>query len=939
MKGPDSAPPNQRPLSLSVSQSDDRDLLESKTKDESTLMHTLCKHGHHGIVQMLDKMCSKLLDCQNKRRLTPLHSACGRNQVEVATLVCDLLHLRREEDFHIGMEESGPEDPPSLLKYTAKKDAIDCLVVLLKRRKDHKTLIDLLKWISVERNLFKVLKALLNRSEEIELRKGQDDMMKLTRLCAEKGHTQSVLELVAWDKDMINKAHDGNSLIHLIAEKGHHQTTKEFLNLKNPDVQTNKTDKLGQTALHVAIQGGHRMTSEFILKTDTELAGINDNKKMTPLMYACKTGNIYIVKKLLEMLKEDQVEIGFLHCDENGLNCLDHAIDNGHEMIAVALLDQDNWRRLMTHATSGEGTKTTPMRKLISSMPGVGKFVLDKCIKPEPKLSVQPSDDEDEGQRPDSDVEIKVDFELLEDWFSEWMREGDDQPSKQKNGDYMAMTKRGRGTGDRDENKDGQASATSVTSSFNGDGKLKRNASIYVRDRLSRSENHPVHYLIENDESKKLLDHPVVRLMFRNKHEAFRLEYWPRFCLQLTLLVFLTLHSLIIPPPYYVKKHLSEGNYTWLADGEAKWKKDLDSNALVLFGSIGTWLILLLTVIYFFEFLQRKWVYRKPKSFSIAGWLSFIRELTLQILIILFVVPGFGDVYFGHGVTFKADWQWELGAYAVLLAWINFILFLQTAPFFGIYILMFIEVITTMVNFLLVAGIFICTFAVVFCILIINQTQYHTFWDSLAKSLTMLTGGIDFDTVFHPMDYLYQQSATEDFTNIVFYPSTTLVIFLIFLFSMPIVVMNLLTGLAVYDIDVIQKKAKIVKQTIEAEGILAVQNNMLPWVWKRSVLQHKKITVFKNVSSLTAICYKLTGYKDTHDYLVAFLEELGKKAGRVEYTKTTDVKIDNMMDKIDDVRNRLYLLSDETLDANTLHREAIRQVQDKLDKMCRGKVV
>ena len=63
------------------------------------------------------------------------------------------------------------------------------------------------------------------------------------------------------------------------------------------------------------------------------------------------------------------------------------------------------------------------------------------------------------------------------------------------------------------------------------------------------------------------------------------------------------------------------------------------------------------------------------------------------------------------------------------------------------------------------------------------------------------------------------------------------------------------------------------------------------------------------------------------------------QAGRVEYTKTTDVKIDNMMDRIDDVRNRLYLLSDETLDANTLHREAIRQVQDKLDKMCRGKVV
>lgn len=111
-------------------------------------------------------------------------------------------------------------------------------------------------------------------------------------------------------------------------------------------------------------------------------------------------------------------------------------------------------------------------------------------------------------------------------------------------------------------------------------------------------------FQLKNDDGKELLNHPVVRLMIKNKTNAFRIEYWLRFFLQLTLLFFLTLHSLIIPPPYYVKKHLPEGNYTWLADGEAKWKEDLDPIALVLFGSIGTWLILLLTVIYFFEMVR-----------------------------------------------------------------------------------------------------------------------------------------------------------------------------------------------------------------------------------------------------------------------------------------------------------------------------------------------
>lgn len=61
------------------------------------------------------------------------------------------------------------------------------------------------------------------------------------------------------------------------------------------------------------------------------------------------------------------------------------------------------------------------------------------------------------------------------------------------------------------------------------------------------------------------------------------------------------------------------------------------------------------------------------------------------------------------------------------------------------------------------------------------------------------------------------------------------------------------------------------------------------------------------------------------------------------------MKIDDMMDRIDDVNNELYNLSDNTLDAHTLHVEAIsgneqlkkqmQVIQDKLDKMCRSRVV
>ena len=50
--------------------------------------------------------------------------------------------------------------------------------------------------------------------------------------------------------------------------------------------------------------------------------------QVTPLMYACQKGDPFNVDLLL---KQSQDEIKFFDCDDKGLNCLDHAINNGHE--------------------------------------------------------------------------------------------------------------------------------------------------------------------------------------------------------------------------------------------------------------------------------------------------------------------------------------------------------------------------------------------------------------------------------------------------------------------------------------------------------------------------------------------------------------------------------------------------------------------------------
>lgn len=55
------------------------------------------------------------------------------------------------------MDNNEANGSPLLLKFTALKGSTDCLVVLLKYVKEPSTVIELIKWVSAEKNFSKVL--------------------------------------------------------------------------------------------------------------------------------------------------------------------------------------------------------------------------------------------------------------------------------------------------------------------------------------------------------------------------------------------------------------------------------------------------------------------------------------------------------------------------------------------------------------------------------------------------------------------------------------------------------------------------------------------------------------------------------------------------------------------------------------------------------------
>ena len=114
---------------------------------------------------------------------------------------------------------------------------------------------------------------------------------------------------------------------------------------------------------------------------------------------------------------------------------------------------------------------------------------------------------------------------------------------------------------------------------------------------------------------------------------------------------------------------------------------------------------------------------------------------------------------------------------------------------------MFIDVSYTFLKVSAVVILFIIAFALGFFVLFDNQPYFETFYLSLIKTLIMTSGEMEYDNLF------FDNAKYNDGVVMVPYETTTRLLFLFFVLVMPIIIMNLLVGLAVDDIKIVQENA------------------------------------------------------------------------------------------------------------------------------------
>ncbi|KAJ8922148.1 hypothetical protein NQ315_004083, partial [Exocentrus adspersus] len=193
----------------------------------------------------------------------------------------------------------------------------------------------------------------------------------------------------------------------------------------------------------------------------------------------------------------------------------------------------------------------------------------------------------------------------------------------------------------------------------------------------------------------------------------------------------------------------------------------------------------------FLQVYQQKYMYFMD-PINLVTWLLYLSAVVM-------VVPIFGGTMY--------DLQFSCASFAVFLSWFNLLLLLQRFDQVGIYVVMFLEILQTLIKVLMVFSILIIAFGLAFYILLSRgeHLSFKTVPMSLIRTFSMMLGEIDFLGTYVKPYYL----TNEEERAFLPFPLPAFFILGLFMVLMPILLMNLLIGLAVGDIESVRRNAQL----------------------------------------------------------------------------------------------------------------------------------
>ncbi|CAI8048714.1 Transient receptor potential cation channel subfamily A member 1 homolog [Geodia barretti] len=550
--------------------------------------------------------------------------------------------------------------------------------------------------------------------------------------------------------------------------------------------------------------------------------------------------------------------------DTDGNNALDLAIDNGHEAVALAIIKGPRWERALRNTTDAAwGGSTTPLRKLIRKMPEVAEEVFNRCTVTNAT--------KDGKIRPDSrEYRVLFNYEFLEDFQDrETAAHRLARRLTRKEHSALAISADGEEQEDLSDSRSVKSSDDAEAGHVDMITKLRsrkgRRFTTSWGPEGFRKSRHSLSVMVASAQID-LLKHPLVTSLLDYKWRTYgRYVYFGNLFIYVVFLVFLTAFALTSPNPVSRTcravlsdsfgrnpDNLTDSQIENL-DSETRRIKIEGSCAEVLNTATEVFLVLAAIVVIvssgvriIMELFQMIQLQLLP---YFVNWVNWV-EMTLFVCSIIFVFTFFTDCFC------PTEWQWQLGAIAVFLGWIDLIIFTRKLTFTGIYVVMFIDIFYTFCRLFFLSFLLVVAFGLAFYMTFndpdLMRQPFSTPARSLLKTMTMTTGEFEYDGIFRQAPGGIDPGTVREIP----FPPVTYILWIVFIILMPILLTNLLVGLAVDDIKgileaaVLKRLALKVELTLNIEELFPVHLRRFFIIGSQEIAPNRDFTLWEKFSYL-----------------------------------------------------------------------------------------
>uniref|UniRef100_A0A665VPP9 Ion transport domain-containing protein n=1 Tax=Echeneis naucrates TaxID=173247 RepID=A0A665VPP9_ECHNA len=209
------------------------------------------------------------------------------------------------------------------------------------------------------------------------------------------------------------------------------------------------------------------------------------------------------------------------------------------------------------------------------------------------------------------------------------------------------------------------------------------------------------------------------------------------------------------------------------------------------------------------QFCMVRWNYFKDYSNQL-DWFSAITSL-------LFIIPVMLNV--------EGSLHWQAGALAVLNSWIGFLLYLQRFEGVGIYVVMFGEILRTLVRIVALFIYLMLAFGLAFHALMLNQKEFNSVPLSVMQTFVMMAGELNYQNNFLDA-YL---------SNKLPFGLLTYFILVHFVLLMPILLVNLMVS---------KQPMKEISPSPQIDLHTALEDKLPYWFMKR--VDKPSVTIYPN---------------------------------------------------------------------------------------------